>query len=61
MFHKKCTTCTNKTCLKTKLICSSLDNYLNSKTSLREKLPRKGSELEIYDYLTQGIDNNEVI
>ena len=42
MFHKKCDTCKNQTCLKTNRICKSLNNWLKdnieSKMGWREKL-----------------------
>lgn len=62
MFHKQCNTCRNKTCLKTKSICKSLDIYLTRfETKRQEDLMRPGPKLEFFNYLTQGIDNKEVM
>lgn len=47
MFYKKCNTCTNKTCLKTKKICKSMDRYLRDHVEVpqSEALLRDGNNV----------------
>ena len=60
MFYKKCNTCPNKPCLKTKKICNSMERWLQKYVEVpqREKLMTR-EELALYEFLTQGIDNKE--
>lgn len=61
MFYKKCNTCTNKTCIKIKSICKSMSIWLKKyiEVNRKEDLMLEGPKLDLFNYLTQGIDNKE--
>ena len=60
MFYKKCDKCTNRTCEKTGKICDSMDAWLKKYVEVPQahKIMSK-AELEMYENLSQGVDNKE--